>query len=330
MNTQTTPFPRHQGLGGSDVAAALGLSPFKTQAALWAEKRRLPSAENTSDALHLRLGHHLEPFIANEVERQTGLQAHRFDQTFFHPEHPMFFAHIDRFLTKPGHPLLDAAGQLRSDTLLECKSAHAFASNQWGEPGSDQMPAAYLLQVVWYLALTGCEQAVVAVLLGNQRVDRYEVQRDRALEAIVLTQARKFWDEHVVAGIAPRARVLSDLRLLYPDDDPCASLEANDALRETLNRYQSLQASIGAAQAQADALKLEIQQAMGKACTLIHQGKVLATWKQPKPTQRVDLTALQADHPALVASYMRRTPNTRRFVVKLTQPFEDALADQGA
>ena len=62
--------------------------------------------------------------------------------------------------------------------------------------------------------------------------------------------------------------------------------------------------------------KLEIQQAMGNACTLIHQGKVLATWKQPKPSQRLDLTALQADHPALVASYMRRTPNTRRFVVK--------------
>ena len=43
------------------------------------------------------------------------------------------------------------------------------------------MPAAYLLQVVWYLALTGCKQATVAVLLGNQEIAYYEVARDQEL-----------------------------------------------------------------------------------------------------------------------------------------------------
>jgi predicted phage-related endonuclease len=128
----------------------------------------------------------------------------------------MFFGHIDRFITEPGAALWDDSGRLCAKGILECKSAHAFARNQWGEAGSDQMPAAYLLQVVWYLALTGCEHATVAVLLGNQQIAYYEVRRDPALEALVLTKAKAFWDQHIVAGVPPAAKGLDDARLIFP------------------------------------------------------------------------------------------------------------------
>ncbi len=111
MNPSTTPdtFERHLGLGGSDVAAALGLSPFKTPLQLWAEKRKLPSALLSDDALHLRLGHHLEPFIAAEFERQSGLQTHTVSEAFVLPDYPMFYGHIDRFVTPRGEALWSQA-----------------------------------------------------------------------------------------------------------------------------------------------------------------------------------------------------------------------------
>jgi len=55
---------------------------------------------------------------------------------------------------------------------------------------------------------------------------------------------------------------------------------------------------------------------MGKADTLCFRGQTLATWKQSRPSQRLDLDALQAAHPALVAGFKRTVPGSRRFLLK--------------
>ena len=319
-NDLPTHFSRHQGLGGSDIAAVFGLSPFKSPVQLWAEKRQLPQRQADPQGLHLRLGQHLEPFIAKEFERDTGLSTHHHLQAFVHPDYPMFYGHIDRFITAPGAALWDDSGRLCASGILECKSAHAFARNQWGEAGSDQMPAAYLLQVVWYLALTGVENATVAVLLGNQEVTYYAVRRDHALEALVLAKAKAFWDEHIVAGVPPAARGLDDVRLIYPESSPERGLEADATLHAQLEHFRSLQASISELEAQAHAVKTEILTAMGKAETLHYRGQVLATWKQSRASQRIDLEALQAAYPEVVAGFKRTVPGSRRFLLKAPSP----------
>ncbi len=325
-NDPPSHFPRNQGLGGSDIAAVFGLSPFKSPVQLWAEKRQLPQRQADPQGLHLRLGHHLEPFIANEFERDTGLSTHHHLQACVHPDYPMFYGHIDRFITEPGAALWDDSGGLCARGILECKSAHAFARNQWGEAGSDQMPAAYLLQVVWYLALTGCKQATVAVLLGNQEIAYYEVARDRELVVLVLTKAKAFWDHHIVAGVPPAARGLEDVRLIYPEPSPEHCLEADVSLHEQLEHYRSLQANISELEAQAEQVKTAILAAMGKAETLRYRGRVLATWKQSRASQRVDLEALQAAHPDLVAGFKRTVPGSRRFLLKAPCPASNAPA----
>ena len=64
---------RPHGIGGTDIGAVLGLSPYKTALELWAD---LVGNEGPSfrDQLHLRFGQHNESFIAREFERATGLQ----------------------------------------------------------------------------------------------------------------------------------------------------------------------------------------------------------------------------------------------------------------
>ncbi len=63
---------RPHGIGGSDIAALLGLSPYKTALQLWAEKVGHPGALQPQ-GIHLRFGQHLEPFVASEYEQATGL-----------------------------------------------------------------------------------------------------------------------------------------------------------------------------------------------------------------------------------------------------------------
>jgi putative phage-type endonuclease len=317
MSTPETPtlFERTQGLGGSDVAVLLGLSSFKTPVQLWAEKRGLPSMQTHDESLVLRLGHHLEPFIATEFERLQGLKTHGHPAPLFHPDYPMFYGHIDRFVTQPGKPAWGPDGRLLTDSILECKSANAFARSQWGEEGSDQMPAAYLLQVIWYLAITGCKRAYVAALVG-QKLHCYEVYRDLSLEAMVLQKAKHFWDEHIVKGIPPAVSERCDVQLLYPQGDAERCKEADEGLYQILADYRALAEQSRAVEAQAESLKLRLQDAMGEACTLTFKGDVLATWKPARASTRVDLAALSAAHPELVASFKHEVPGSRRFLIK--------------
>jgi len=149
---------RSKYIGGSDIGAILGLSPFKSPLAVWMEKTG--KEVKTVDSLPLRFGSFVEEFVANEYAKATGFALRHDESIYIHPDYSYMSAHIDRFVHTDG---LDQA----ATKILECKTANPFSRAQWGEPGSDQIPLHYLTQVTWYLAITGIERADIAVLIGN-------------------------------------------------------------------------------------------------------------------------------------------------------------------
>ena len=61
---------RRQGIGGSDAAAAVGLSPWKTRLELWLEKTgQTPDREETPE---MRRGTLLEPVVKQLYADATG------------------------------------------------------------------------------------------------------------------------------------------------------------------------------------------------------------------------------------------------------------------
>lgn len=134
---------RPWGIGGSDIGAILGLSPYRGPVDVWADKVR-GHGGGGSDEIHLRYGQHLEPFVAREYERVTGHVTHEHPTTLRHPKHPHLFAHVDRLVGRDGREVLDTEGVICTPTLLECKTASAFSADQWGQAWTDQVPHAYL------------------------------------------------------------------------------------------------------------------------------------------------------------------------------------------
>jgi predicted phage-related endonuclease len=59
---------------------------------------------------------------------------------------------------------------------------------------------------------------------------------------------------------------------------------------------------------------------MGDAEKLTYQNQVLATWKQPKSSFRLDTKRLEKDHPDLAIQYQVEIQATRRLVIKNYQP----------
>jgi predicted phage-related endonuclease len=226
------------------------------------------------------------------------------------------FAHVDRLVLAEDENLAAEGQRIYAQTLLECKSASVFNRDEWGEPGSDQVPPSYLVQCVWYMAVTQCKRADLAVLLGNQDFRIYQIHRDMELENLVLDHAREFWFDHVLSKVPPSPVTEEDIRTLYPKEVAGRVIEADHELLANLKNYKSTQAKISDLNEQCDALRKDILERMGEAEQITLNHRVLATWKASKPAQRLDTKALAAAHPELAEQFTMQGVISRRFVVK--------------
>lgn len=310
-NSNNRPF----GIGGSDIAAVLGLSPYKSPLELWCDivGRSVPYKK---DQLHLRFGQFAEQFIAREYELRTGLHTHIHQDALFHPRYEFIFGHIDRFVSSHPDEVCIKEGKVICNKLLECKTASAFNRLEWGEDGSSEVPAPYLLQCIWYLAITDCEQADVAVLIGNNDLRLFTIKRDFELEDMVISHAKLFWNEHVLPKVPPPASCTADAQILYPKETTDKCVEADSLILESLNDFIEKSNQIKSMNTECDRLKTEILSYMGHSEKLTHDGKTLATWKSSKSSQRLDAKALGNAHPAIASQFMQTVLGSRRFLVK--------------
>ena len=87
LNNQDFTQDRAKYLGGSDVGAILGLSPYKTPLDVWLEKTGKQSEQK--DSLPLRFGSFAESFVASEYARATANPLTEYPLAICHPQqHP--------------------------------------------------------------------------------------------------------------------------------------------------------------------------------------------------------------------------------------------------
>jgi putative phage-type endonuclease len=306
---------RPHGIGGSDVAAMLGLSPYKTPVQLWAEKVGLQQLSQ-KDQLHLRFGRHLEPFLAQEYEKGTGLLTEAPEGPMFHPEHRFMFASIDRLVYKSNGEVATGKSLRTAERVLECKTASVFNRKDWGEAGTDQVPAHYLLQCAWYLAISRCEFADIAVLIGNSDFRVYTVLRDHRLERMLLEQAKKFWQDNVLNCRPPRIKTEKDARILYPKQVTDQIVEADTFTLDLVQKYLQAVRTANLAKDEAEIIKAQIMECIGTAQEVRHCGRPITFWRESKPARRLDLQALRLAHPSIAEEFTTTGPAVRRLVIK--------------
>ena len=86
----------------------------------------------------------------------------------------------------------------------------------WEEEGTNQIPESYLYQVAYYAAITGAARVDIAVLIGGQNFRIYHYDKDEAMESKLIRVAKKFSNNHVLAGVPPKPKNDKDAAKLYP------------------------------------------------------------------------------------------------------------------
>ena len=314
LNNQDFTRNRVDFIGGSDVAAILGLSPYKTAVDIWLEKTGQTTIQSTSMAM--RFGQFAEEFIAREYVRATGQAVAPYEEAFIDQDHPYLAGHIDRFILPKEGGLFNSTNMLSVQKLLECKTANPFAQQEWGDVGTDSVPLPYLVQCLWYLMLTGCESADLAVLFGNSDFRIYTIGRDAEVERALKERACHFWQCYIQTGIAPPAANEADCRTLFQKAIPSKIQEADQNDLDLLDQLKTINQKLLSYEEQLSQIKQTLMNKMQDAESLQYQGKTLLTWKAPKPSKKLDAKLLAQAHPELVAQYQMEIENTRRFVVK--------------
>ncbi len=169
---------RQQGIGSSDAAVAIGLSPYKSPLSLWLEKTNRKPAVDLSEKEAVIWGTVLEPVLAKVYAARTGRRVRRVNAVLQHPDYPFMLANLDR--------------EVVTDTgtgILEIKTAGYYSMQLW----EDGVPVAYQCQVLHQLAVTGHAWADVAVLLGGQEFRIYRIERDDDKIADLIQREAQFW-----------------------------------------------------------------------------------------------------------------------------------------
>lgn len=293
MNREQFLAERMTGLGGSDIGAILGLSPYRTPLDIWLEKTGQVAPQESS--LQMRFGTMAEQFVADEYEATTGRRTQKFNAMLRHPAAPLI-GHLDRLVIPDGAKIASHKAEIRTDRLLECKTANAFAlgSGEWGESGTDLVPAAYLVQVATYMALSECEVADLACLFGNHDFRVYTIARDRELEASILAEAAQWWQRHVVEGVMPDPRTADEARRVWPAHIAGKRVVVDVAVVEAIKRRADLKKQITEIEKMIEPLEDRIFPAVADADEVVCNGSVIATYRANKPSQRIDWPAVAA------------------------------------
>jgi len=194
---------RRSGLGATDAAVVMGLSPYKTRYELWLEKTGRKEEEAILNDSRLRLRHAHEETIAREYAEQKNVKLKRVNQTIYHEELPFMLCHLDRVVI----------GQKK---IIECKSSSGFLRPVWGESGSDNAPIHYILQVQHQLACSGYDDADIAALIDIDDYRIYPMPRNAKIIAKIESECERFWHQHVLADVPPEPTNRADLKLMYP------------------------------------------------------------------------------------------------------------------
>jgi putative phage-type endonuclease len=306
---------RRRYLGGSDIAAVLGISPWRTPVAVWERKTaEVPDEPEAAGKRRIfKRGHRWESVVAEMLTERLQAEGHKVEiigtnRRFVDAVHGMFAAEIDYEIR------LDDEDDV---TNVELKTVHPFAAGDWGESGSDDLPLHYTAQAMWGLGVAPGyrKRCIVAPLFGADEIRVYEVPRDDATIEAMRTRALDFWNNYVLARVPPPPISLDDLARLFPADiEARGALIADMDLKLEVLRLRAIRAEIKARESEGEVIEFKLKSAMGECGELVVDDKAVVTWKS-RPWSSLDQTGLKEAHPKIHKEFVRKG-SSRTFIVK--------------
>lgn len=249
---------RAHGLGGSEISAVVGLSPFESRFSLW--HRKAGAVGPVEETPEMEWGKRLEPVILDKYREA-------------HPD--LDFDIRNGTFTVPGREWQVANPDLlAADRVIDAK--YSIFGDDYGEPGTDEIPVYIRCQMLWYCDVLGLERADVAVLVGGYDYREYTVRFDQAEAEMLRARGREFLDE-VAAGVRPdideHSATYQTIREMHPEIDG-ADVDLPGHIAE---RYIGARIALEAAKDDEQHARSLVADHMGNSKKAMWDGRCIAT-----------------------------------------------------
>jgi putative phage-type endonuclease len=303
----TLPAHRVRQIGGSDIAAILGISPWTTAFGVWHRVTTGEQPDNSTDAT--RAGQRFERLLRDEYERRTGYDVvDEWDGSFDTPE--WVASSLDGAVWKDGAVW----------GVVEVKCPGLQQRHEWGEDGSvwpsieaaveaGAVPPHYAVQVGWYMLHTGARWAdfVVGFRGGIDGVSAPIVIRvlaDDDQHDALWRRVLGWYEKHVAGGEQPpidgSPEAAAYLSRRNPGDENLRR-PATEGEVALMRRSLALKAQIEALEAERAAVTNALRESVGDAVAVYGDGVSLSL-PVAKPTRRIaGLSEIEKKAPDLVS-----------------------------
>ena len=262
---------RRKGIGGSDLAAIMGMSQYATPIDVYLDKTWQTETEEEENPLFW-WGHKLEPlviekyhetYLMEKIEPSPGILKSK--------KWPWMIGNLDGIINIDGN-----LGVFEIKTI-------GFAGDEWGHDGGNEedIPEKYYCQVAHYMAVTGFEYAVIAAFfLASREIRRYFIHRDGSVIQNIVSIEDKFWHEHVIPQEPPLPTNSDDCNKLWMYDKGATITASDGLLADYFRNLQEVKEQIKAFEKRKDTLECWIKKFMGDNQILKSStGLKLCSWK---------------------------------------------------
>lgn len=301
MLTQEQKKLRLGRIGSSQIAATAGVPSFSSPITVFREATDA-EFERSPDEM-MEIGTLLEPVVLELYRRRTGRSALAGKLVLNESEGVLVSKRWPFAVASPdGFSRVSTAAEF--DRVVEAKTCLGFRAEEWGEAGTDQVPAAYLCQTQWQMGLAReagfpITSADVPVLIGGFDFRVYSVQFDQGLFDGLLAAAEKFWRDHIATKTPPPPDATPAyeqfLRFTHPAERaPLRKVGADDEHARAAMELCRAQAAKKKAEAEVQAHRNRLMALVGDAEGIEGPG-FRVTWKATTTGSRVLRTKFQGD-----------------------------------
>lgn len=304
-------------VGGSDVAAIFGVSPWTTPLELWMIKKGRMKPKEKSNANQLMMGHLLEPIAAYWYQQKTGNIVTDDTNLYQHADHPYALANFDRRFSRAsdGEP-----------GILECKSCTYHKADEWADGA---IPLYYEFQLRFYLAVADVNIGALSEVWGNNPDNDLaipDIVRDRAKEDMIFERLDEWtWSLEndkppTMSGVAPQLALESLARIYGTSKAGLPTIEFSGKYEPALRRIALLQGEVSRCNAEIKKYEKEIAAHSVRIAEVMkeHEHGVLETTKDKllidfvtKTTRRPDSKALKDKYPTVYTDVLKASESRK-------------------
>lgn len=271
---------RENGIGASECAAVLGISPYCTPYELWLLKTGRAPKESILNESRVRLRNAHEQTIANEYATQKGVKLKRVNKTIYHKKYPHMLCHLDRVV-------------IGERKIIECKSSMGWMKSSWGEVGTDNVPLDYIAQVQHQYACSGYSMADMAVLIDIDDFRIYPIERDEGVIKTIEEKVDHFWRYHVLEDHSPEPTTRGDIKLMFPTNNG-NYIDSSAETMWLINEINQRKRIIKSTESEQDELEVKLLKLIGEHDGIKDDDGIVATYLANKNGKRTLLIKKRA------------------------------------